>query len=536
MKFLLVLVLSMTFAFQSILCTGIDESKQTADKTIAVDNALTEKTAEPFVFVVFGATGDLTARKLLPAMYQLAHEGHLSANTAFVGFARSQQTPEQFRLKMAAAVDQYSRTKPRDSVFWNGFEQKIFYNSSDFANDQGYENLKGMLAKIDQESGTKGNRIFFLAVHPTYFPVIIEKLHEHQLIKRTDGNSKPFARVILEKPFGTDFDSAVDLQNHLSRYLEESQIYRMDHYLGKEGVQNLLALRFENALFEPLWNNKFIDHIQITLGEEIGIGSRAGFWEETGSLRDILQNHLMQLLALVAMEPPISLEAESIQEQKLKVLHAIRPIPPEKIDEDVIRGQYGPGISKGEPVPGYREEKGVAASSPAESFVAAKLWIDNLRWQGIPFYIRGGKRLAKQTTEILVVFKKQACYQAGKANALLVRIQPNAGIYLRLNAKVPGMNKELMPVVFGYNPDTIFKKTSPEAYEKLIFDAAKGDNTLYVNGEEQLAAWRLLTPVLKYWKEHAPTDFPNYSSGSWGPDAADRLLQAQGHKWQSIDD
>lgn len=524
MKRFLFLILSLSFVITAI------------EGNASLSQGAAESEPEPFVFVVFGATGDLTARKLLPAVYQLAYDGHLSQNTAIVGFARREQTHEEFRKKMGEAIDLYSRTKPRRNPFWTAFEKKVYYHPSDFENDQGYKDLKELLSQIDQENGTQGNRIFFLAVHPTYFPVIIEKLHAHQLLEKKAGKSKPFSRVILEKPFGTDFESAVDLQKHLARYLEESQIYRMDHYLGKEGVQNLIAFRFENALFEPLWNRQHIDHVQITLGEEIGIGSRANFWEETGSLRDVLQNHLMQLLALVAMEPPVNLQTDAIQEEKLKVLNALRPFPQDEIDDHVVRGQYGPGISKGAAVPGYREEGGVPSSSSAETFIAAKLWIDNARWQGVPFYIRGGKRLAKQTTEILVVFKKQGASQEGEANVLLIRIQPNAGIFLKTMSKVPGMHKQFSPVVFGYKPDAVFSTSSPEAYEKLIFDCAKGDSSLYVNGEEQFAAWRLLTPVLKHWEENQPDNFPNYPSGGWGPEAADRLLQAHGHKWLMLEE
>lgn len=535
MNRILVLILSLNFATQNLYC-AVEEGTKREQYSENAEKDLGEEKTDPFIFVAFGATGDLTARKLLPAIYHLTYEGCLSQNIAVVGFARRLKTDKEFRLEMGEAIDSYSRTKPKDGSFWNEFEKKLFYHVSDFENDQGYEKLRTLLEKIDQELGTQGNRIFFLAVHPSYFPIIVEKLQSHRLLGKGNDHSKQWCRIILEKPFGSDFDSAVDLQEHLVRHLDESQIYRMDHYLGKEGVQNLLAFRFENSLLEPLWNNRHIDYVQITLAEEIGIGSRASFWEETGSLRDVLQNHLMQLLALVAMEQPTSLQAEAIQKEKLAVLESIRPFPSDAIDEHMVRGQYGPGSIKGTAVPGYREEPGVPATSSAETFIAAKLLIDNSRWQGVPFYIRGGKRMAKQATEILVVFKKQVSSQDGVANALLIRIQPNAGIYLRTSAKVPGMNKKLQSVIFGYKPEAVFSKPSPEAYEKLIFDCAKGDRNLYVNGEEQLAAWRLLTPVLNHWKENPPTDFPNYRSGTWGPEAADRMLQKQGHRWELMED
>ena len=517
MKFFISCFLLFTFTIQSIHC-GLSQSS--------------EKT-EPFVFVVFGATGDLTARKLLPAMYNLANDGNLS-DQAIVGIGRREMNDQEFRLKMGEAIDQFSRNKPRDVKQWSELEKRIFYHSANFDDDLGYENLKKLLTKIDGELGTQGNRIFFLAVHPSYFPLIIEKLHAHQLIQKETGNSGPWTRVIIEKPFGSDFDSAVDLQKHLVHHLDESQIYRMDHYLGKEGVQNLLSFRFENPFFEPLWNNRHIDHIQITLGEEIGIGSRANFWEETGALRDVLQNHLMQLLALIAMEQPADLQAAAIQKEKLKLLHSIRHFPSEKIDDYVVRGQYRSGLVKGVKVAGYLEEKGVPSSSAVETYVAAKILIDNPRWEGVPFYIRGGKRLEKQTTEILVVFKKNPSHD--ESNALLIRIQPNTGIFLKTVAKVPGMKKELMPVVFGYKPDAVFNKSSPEAYERLIFDCAKGDSSLYVNGEEQLAAWRLLTPVLQHWEKDHAKNVQFYEAGTRGPKAADKLLEVNGHNWQLIED
>lgn len=485
------------------------------------------KKTESFVFVIFGGTGDLTARKLLPAMYNLSHDGHMD-NQAIVGIGRQNMNDEQYRKKMGEAIEQFSRNKPKD---WDNFEKQIFYHQADISQDEGYVRLSEQLKKIDKELGTKGNRIFFLAVHPSFFPMIVEKLHSHGLIHEPNGDS--WSRVILEKPFGSDFESATDLQNHLVQYLDESQIYRMDHYLGKEGVQNFLSFRFDSALFEPLWNNRSIEQVQITLGEEIGIGSRANFWEETGALRDILQNHLMQLLALVAMDPPKDLKPESIQKEKLKVLHSIRHFPKGEIDDHIIRGQYAKGFIKGAEVSGYLEEKGVPESSLIETYIAAKLFIDNPRWEGVPFYIRGGKRLEKQATEIVVVFKNHSLSKDQDANTLLIRIQPHAGIFLKTAAKVPGMNKELQPVYFGYKPDTSFNKSSPEAYEKLIFDCAKGDDSHYVNGEEQLAAWKLLTPVLRHWKETKKLGY--YPAGTKGPIEADQLLEVHGHKWLKLE-
>lgn len=490
----------------------------------------------PCVVVIFGATGDLTGRKLLPALYQLACDGYLSENMAIVGFARGENTHDTFRSKMEKAIDQFSRTKLRDLAFWDQFKNQIFYHRSEFENDEGYERLKKFLAQLDKEWGTQGNRIYYLATQPSYFPSIISQLNKHQLIYSTERQQEPWSRVVIEKPFGEDLDSAIELQRQISQSLAENQIYRMDHYLGKEGVQNLLTLRFESGLFEPLWNHHYIDNIQITLAEEIGIGTRARLWEETGALRDIFQNHLMQLLAIIAMESPKDLSAESIHQEKIRLLESIRPLPFLSIEDYVVRGQYGSGLVKGSNVLGYREEKGVSNSSVVETFVAMKLFIDNERWSGIPFYIRGGKRLAKQTTEIAITFKKNPLVQNQQANVLFVRIQPNAGVFLKTLAKIPGLDDRLNPVIFGYKPDAIFNLSSPEAYEKILFDAMKGNDNLFVKAEEQLAAWRLLTPILDYWKEHTEEVFPNYESGTWGPRKAEHKLLNQDHYWQLLEE
>jgi glucose-6-phosphate 1-dehydrogenase len=494
-----------------------------------------ENKTTPCVIVIFGATGDLTERKLLPAIYNLAREGNLSQKTAVVGFARGAHTHETFRMRMGDALDQFSKIKPKETDFWHHFENQVFYNQSDFEQDQGYENLKKLLINIDQEFGTLGNRIYYLATPPSHFPTIIKKLYEHQLVYGSSCTLNNWSRVIIEKPFGNDLDSAINLLTDISKYLDEDQVYLMDHYLGKEGVQYLLNLRFENASFEPFWNNKFIDNIQITLSEDIGIGTRSQLWEETGSLRDIFQNHLIQLLAIIAMEPPASLEKAPIYEEKIKVLNAIRPFPLDQIDSYVIRGQYGPGEINGISVPGYKQEKGVSASSEVETFVAAKIFIDNPRWEKIPFYIRGGKRLPKQTTEIVIIFKNcNSSADHDDSNALFIRIQPNPTIFHRTLSKDPMLNKSIEIVPIGYGLDPIPKKSAPEAYEKLLEACVQGDHSLYVQAEEQLAAWRLLTPVLHYWKSH-PDQVPNYKAGTWGPLSADQMLRENGHHWQLLE-
>lgn len=533
MKFFLKLIFSLTFAIHAFSFCEV-EIKATEGKQLAL-NIVDNQSLPPCAFVIFGATGDLTARKLLPAIYNLADEGHLSEKIAVIGFARGNNTHESFRSKMGEAIDRFSRTKPRNLVFWNQFKNKIFYHQSGFEGDQGYEKLKEILTQIDREVGTKGNRIYYLATHPRYFPVIIANLKKHRLIYEPNSQNDSWSRVMIEKPFGYDLDSAIQLQQQISQFLDESQVYRMDHYLGKEGVQNLVAFRLENELFEPIWNHDYIDNIQMTLAEDIGIESRASFWEETGALRDMLQNHLMQLLAIVAMELPADFSAESIHQEKIQVLKAIRPFPLLGIENHVIRGQYGSGIIQREKVLGYREEKDVSLTSPSETFVAVKLFIDNERWKGVPFYIRAGKRLAKQTCEIAITFKKNHLRPEKDPSVLFIRIQPDAGIFLKTLSKVPGLHNQLQPVVFGYKPTAVFMKSSPEAYEKVIFDCVQGNSHLFVKAEEQIAAWRLLTPVLNYWQTAIPGDFPNYEAGTWGPKAADELLINHGHQWKLLE-
>lgn len=491
-----------------------------------------EKETSPCTIVIFGATGDLAARKLLPALYHLSRDGHISAQTTIVGFARSNLSDEIFRMQMRRAVESSLKDHLVDPVFWPSFEKKIFYLSSDFDHDAGYQNLEHSLSQIDQEYGTQGNRIYYLATPPSQFLPIIRKLAEHQLIQHPESES--WSKVIIEKPFGKDLDSAMILHNEISRYLDETQIFLMDHYLGKEGVQNLLSLRFENALFEGIWNNRYIDNIQITLCEELGIGSRAQFWEETGSLRDVFQNHLMQLLAIVAMEPPSALTYLEVNQKKIELLNAIRPFPRNEADRYVIRAQYDQGKINGVAVPSYENEIGVRENSSAETYVAAKLFIDNPRWKGVPFYIRCGKRLQKQTTEIVVTFKNRNPTSDQKdSNSLYIRIQPNPALFVKLLTKVPQMNKEIQPILFGFQPELVFKKSSPEAYEKLFYDCIRGDHTRFAQPQEQLASWRLLTPILHHWKTQ-PEKMSRYEAGSWGPMDADRLLE-NGHQWKLLE-
>jgi glucose-6-phosphate 1-dehydrogenase len=366
-----------------------------------------------------------------------------------------------------------------------------------------------------------------LATQPASFSTIIKKLDEHHLISPHESQ-KGWSRVLIEKPFGYDLDSAMALQQEITRHLNENQIYRIDHYLAKEGVENLFSLRFAGAAFEPLWNSSHIDNIQITLGEDIGIGTRGHFWEGTGFLRDILQNHLMQLLALIAMDPPISHDAPAAHAEKIKVLQAVRPFPIHAMDEFILRGQYGPGLIQGSPVLAYRQEQNVSDNSFVETYAAAKIFIDNERWHNVPFYIRGGKRLPKQIAEIAVTFKNKGCPETQKQDVLFIRIQPNPAIFLKTTCR-SGSKRELIPISIS-RPQVFM-----DAYEKLLYDAIGGDDRLFVPIEEQLAAWRLLTPVLQYWSSHRNVTFPNYDAGSWGPSQADLMLKAEGRQWQLLE-
>ncbi|MCB1112384.1 MAG: glucose-6-phosphate dehydrogenase [Chlamydiia bacterium] len=500
----------------------------------------TSKNAEPCILVIFGATGDLTARKLLPALYNLANSGQLPDHFVCVGFARRDKSNDDFRNDMFQAISEFSRTKPVSEELWQNFCESIFYHRSEFDDDEGYDSLNKFLSDLDKQYGTKGNRVYYLSTQPSFFPLIIKKLHEHKLIYDVNNEEKQWSRVIIEKPFGHDLRSAQELQTEITHYLDENQIYRIDHYLGKETVQNLLMFRFSNPIFESLWNNHHIDHVQITVGEEIGIGTRGRFWEEAGILRDIIQNHMMQLVSLVGMEPPRSFDADSIRDEKVKVVESIRPFPRDKIDDFVVRGQYGPGFINGEEVCGYRKENNVSPTSNVPTYAALELFIDNWRWAGVPFYLRAGKRLPKRATEIAIQFKDAPGFLFSNlskkvdANILVIRIQPDEGISLKMNCKVPGLNSPIQPVKMEFHYGSYFGSKPPEAYERLICDCMAGDSTLFARVDEVLASWKLLTPVLEHWENTPPNNFPNYAAGTWGPVEAEKLLTRDGRSWRLI--
>lgn len=497
------------------------------------------KAPEPCVLVIFGATGDLTSRKLFPALYNLEREGFLPKNFACVGFARREKDNALFRSEMKEAVNSFSRNKPDEEGIWNKFENQIFYHVSEFHEDEGYQSLKKLLEELDQKFGTKGNRVFYLSTPPSYFPLIVEKLAKNDLIYNPAEVKDKSSRVIIEKPFGHDLKSAIQLQKELTNYLSESQIFRIDHYLGKETVQNLLVFRFCNPIFEFLFNNNNIDNVQISVSEELGIGTRGKFWEEAGMLRDMVQNHVMQLLSLIAMEPPASMKASAIHDEKVKVLNSIRLIKEEDFDKYAVRGQYGPGIINVQPVCGYREEANVNPESNVETYAALQLFIDNWRWEGVPFYLRAGKRLSKRTTEIAVSFKHAPGFVAKQlgqhlnANLIVIRIQPDEGISLRINCKAPGPSSPIQPVKMDFKYGSYFGAQPPEAYERLICDCMAGDSTLFARDDEVIASWRILTPILEYWEKNK-AKFPNYASGSLGPKEADEMLEREGRIWRVL--
>ncbi len=492
---------------------------------------------QPCAIVIFGATGDLTHRKLIPALYNIAADGELPPAVAVVGFARRPKTDDEFRQEMEEATRKFSRQTVRDEV-WESFAQSLYYHQSEFQDEAGYEKLAERLDRLDQESGTRGNRLFYFAASPDQFEIIIQNLKKAGLNKAREGS---WARVILEKPFGTDLKSARHLNRIVESSFAEDQTYRIDHFLGKETAQNILVLRFANAIFEPLWNSHHIDHVQITAAETLGVENRAGYYEGAGALRDMVQNHLLQLLCLVAMEPPSDLQADSIRDEKVKVVRSIRHFEEDEIGREVVRGQYGKGAIAGKPVQAYRAEEKVGPKSQTETFVALRLLVDNWRWANVPFYIRVGKRLPKSATEISVHFKKapQVLFnreaQPLDSNVLVIRIQPDEGISLRMQAKVPGASFRVESVKMDFHYGTSFGKASPEAYERLLLDAMGGDPTLFARRDEVEQAWAFIDTIEEAWaaQEGAPP-LATYPAGSWGPEKADELLARDGRAWRRL--
>ncbi|MBX5469827.1 MAG: glucose-6-phosphate dehydrogenase [Thermoleophilaceae bacterium] len=488
----------------------------------------------PTTLVIFGATGDLAHRKLLPAVYNLAHEGALPERFNLVGVARREMDDDAFRATARDSIRQYSRTRPDESVL-GALLERVRYVRGSFDDAGVYRRLGALASELDEEAGIPFNRVFYLATAPTFFETIAELLGAHGLDAREDAE----VRIVVEKPFGRDLASARQLNEALLSVFEERQIYRIDHYLGKETVQNLLVMRFANGIFEPLWNRGYVDYVEITAAEDIGIGSRAGYYDRTGALRDIVQNHLLQLLTLLCMEPPVSFSADEVRSEKVKVLRAIRPPSPDEVPEIAVRAQYGPGVAEGREVPGYLDEEGVAPGSGTETYVALRLEVENWRWAGVPVYLRAGKRLARKVTEIAVTLKPVphlAFQQSGslgvQPNQLVLTVQPNEGVSLSLVAKIPGARMRVRPVSMDFLYGTSFLSQSPEAYERLILDTMRGDATLFARADEVEAAWSLVDPILEAWSRTAGP-LPTYEAGSSGPAEADRLLLG-GARWRQL--
>ncbi len=492
---------------------------------------------KPCTVVIFGATGDLTMRKLLPALYNLAADGDLPPSTAIVGFARREKTDEAFRTEMETAVRKFSRQTVRDEL-WSSFGKGIYYHKSEFHDDAGYERLAQRLDAIDAERGTGGRRLFYLSVAPSEFGGIVDRLKKYNLHQGKDGG---WARVIVEKPFGVNLGTAQKLNLEIAGAFEESTVYRIDHFLGKETAQNLMVLRFANAIFEPLWNSRYVDHVQITAGETLGVENRAGYYESSGALRDMIQNHLTQLMCLTAMEPPTSLNADAVRDEKVKVLRSLRHMNDNAaVTANVVRGQYVDGAILGKPVPAYRVEPNVNPQSMTETYVGMRVFVDNWRWAGVPFYIRSGKRLPKSGAEIAVQFKQApgVLFNQGNdsSNNLVIRIQPDEGISLRMQAKLPGGALRIEPVKMDFQYGSAFGRPSPEAYERLILDAMAGDATLFARRDEVEEAWKFVDPILNAWHTEAADQPPltTYPAGSPGPVESDALLQSDGRAWRRI--
>ncbi|MDX2226140.1 MAG: glucose-6-phosphate dehydrogenase [Verrucomicrobiae bacterium] len=500
-----------------------------------------ERPGDPCIFVIYGSSGDLTKRKLLPALYNLLLHNLLSDNFAIICVARRDLTQEQVRAQFDQDIHQFA-TQKVDEVIWAKLKDRLYYCKGEFDNRQTYETLNGMLTEVGQKHHTQGNVLFYLSTPPEYFDHIIKNMGLVGLTQQNDHGT-PWKRVIIEKPFGYDLESAKALNASVRQVLHEDQIYRIDHYLGKETVQNMMVFRFGNGIFEPVWNRRFIDHVQITTAETVGVETRGAFYEKAGVLRDVIQNHMFMLLALTAMDPPSSLRADAVRNEKMKVLESIRPMTPEEVIQNTVRGQYDAGVAGGKNYPAYRGEKNVSPTSNTETFAALKLYVDNWRWAGVPFYLRSGKCLAERKTEIVVQFRRAPLAffggQEGNAslasdlgpNRLIMSIQPDEGISIEMLAKTPGafirtqsVNLEFNYKDFGTNPPST-------GYETLIHDCMVGDPTLFHRTDMVEAAWAVATPILDVWKSLPARDFPNYPAGSWGPAAADRLIEQDGRKW-----
>ncbi len=492
--------------------------------------------------VIFGASGDLTERKIIPALYYLARERVLPAGFSVIGCGRTKYSDEQFRNKMQKAVTEFLHLSADESArFPERFGKNLFYLVGNFGESTAYEQLQMLLDRLDREQGTEGNRLFYLATPPSFFPVVVNHLGAAGLA-RPNTAGKHWTRIVVEKPFGCDLASARDLSRTITSIFREDQVYRIDHYLGKETVQNLLVFRFANGIFEPIWNRRYIDHVQITVAEDLGVEGRGSYYEESGLVRDMIQNHVLQLMSLVAMEPSATFRAEEVRDEKAKVLRAVRPIPSQRVSEFTVRGQYREGAVKGSKVAAYRSEPKVSPRSTTETFAALKFYIDNWRWAGVPFYLRSGKRMAKRASEIAIHFRQvpHVLFRGSpreqiEPNLLIVHIQPDEGFSLRFGAKVPGPVMQIQPVTMNFRYTEAFAASPPTAYEALLLECMVGDATLFNREDAVELCWELVDPIIGSWTRDGENGLAFYASGSWGPAEADAFIAADGRSWVQPD-
>ncbi len=504
---------------------------------IGEQDSAPSRPGDPCVMVIFGASGDLTKRKLIPALYNLAKDHLLSQDFAIVGFARNEMTSEQFRDMITEEIKQFA-TAAVDPDLWHWFVRRIYYIGGDFSDPAAYETLKNVLAEADKAHGTRGNYFYYLATSPNFFATIVEQLGASGLVKEDPG----WRRVIIEKPFGRDYESACNLNREIRKTLDEKQIYRIDHYLGKETVQNILVFRFSNGIFEPIWNRRYIDHVQITVAETVGVEQRGGYYEVAGTLRDMVPNHIFQLICLTAMEPPVSFDADVVRDEQAKILKAIQPMTPEEVLTRTVRGQYGPGVNGSEKMAAYRSEPQVSPASRTETFVAMKLVIDNWRWADVPFYLRTGKRLPKRVTEIAIQFKRapfvlfrNTAVERLTPNRLVLHLQPDEGISLSFGAKIPGPVLKLGSVDMSMHYNDYFGTTASTGYERLLYDCMLGDATLFQRSDMVESSWHVVAPIQDVWEALPPRKFPNYAAGTWGPKEADELLERDKRHWSKCE-
>lgn len=491
------------------------------------------KATEPIVFVIFGASGDLTSRKLVPAVYNLYLDKFVGVNFSLIGVDRRSHPEDEYRGLLRKGVDEFSRRGKTQDAEWDVFSKRLSFMDGDFSDPNTYKQLGDRIAAIKQQLNTEVHTIFYFATPPSVVEMLVHGLGAAGLTK-----DEKRSRVVIEKPFGRDLESAQELDIKLLTELKESQIYRIDHYLGKETVQNIMAFRFGNSLMEPLWNRRYVDHVQITVAEEVGVEHRGGYYDKSGALRDMIQNHLMQILCYIAMEAPVAFEADEIRNKKVDVLRAIRPIEAEQVNQFAVRGQYDSGWIRGEQVPSYRKEPSVNPDSGTETFAAVKLLIDNWRWEGVPFYLRSGKRMPARVSEVVMQFRPvphlsfpSSAIPDFTPNRLVLRIQPNEGIFIRIQVKQPGATFRLRGADMHFLYKETFKVAEPEAYETLLLDIAHGDATQFMRADQVEAAWKVVMPIINAWEGSTPIEFPNYPSGSWGPDAAVTLLARDGRNW-----